>query len=226
MASQTAAAPTPGVTFTRTGKACVSTAVGDLSEPRRAVLVKHHHRPWYIPPSTLSSRTSPPHPHTPTPPHPSPLSLRVVQVIDDFAFFKSSIKPEWEDPANKEHGCLQLRKSLAPEQLDLYWQNMLLALIGATLDPADVIAGARVVDKGGKTGAMYRLELWLKISDVDKVNVLRERLEAVIADLDRPLPPRPQMSTSTVPVAGSHPLHRALVTMRSEEHTSELQSPQ
>lgn len=128
----------------------------------------------YIPFLTLLP-PPPPTPNSHTPHH-------LVQVIDDFAFFKAGVKPEWEDPTNKDHGCLQVRKALSPSQLDHYWQNLLLALIGESLDPADVIAGARVVDKGSKSGVMYRMELWLKVSEPDKVASLRERLEAVIAD--------------------------------------------
>ena len=67
-------------------------------------------------------------------------------------------------------------------QLDFYWQNLLLALIGETLDPSDLITGARVVDKGGKNTVMHRLEVWLKTNDQEKVQGVRERLDEALAE--------------------------------------------
>ena len=39
-----------------------------------------------------------------------------------------------------------------PEQLDIYWENLVLALIGETIDEGDEICGCRVVDKSAKKG--------------------------------------------------------------------------
>jgi Eukaryotic initiation factor 4E len=44
------------------------------------------------------------------------------------------------------------RKSFQPEQLDIYWENLVLALIGETIDEGDEICGCRVVDKSAKKG--------------------------------------------------------------------------
>lgn len=42
-----------------------------------------------------------------------------------------------------------------PEQLDIYWENLVLALIGETIDEGDEICGCRVVDKSAKKGSLY-----------------------------------------------------------------------
>ena len=43
-------------------------------------------------------------------------------------------------------------KSFQPDQLDIYWENLVLALIGETIDDADEVCGCRVVDKSTKKG--------------------------------------------------------------------------
>ena len=105
------------------------------------------------------------------------------QVIDELSIFKKGIKPEWEDKANRDGGCFFIRKALDPDQVDIYWQNTVLALIGEAIDDGDNIAGARIVDKGGKQNfAFYRFELWLKTADSSVVQKIKERFHKVIQD--------------------------------------------
>ena len=47
---------------------------------------------------------------------------------------------------------LTRRKPFSPDQLDTYWENLVLALIGETIDVGDEICGCRVVDKSSKKG--------------------------------------------------------------------------
>ena len=47
---------------------------------------------------------------------------------------------------------LLIRKSFQPDQLDVYWENLVLALIGETIDDGDDVCGCRVVDKSNKKG--------------------------------------------------------------------------
>ncbi|GMH77127.1 hypothetical protein TrRE_jg4455 [Triparma retinervis] len=103
------------------------------------------------------------------------------KVIDELSIFKKGIKPEWEDPQNRDGGCFYIRQALDPDQVDIYWQNTVLALIGETLDEKDSIAGARIVDKG-KNFALYRFELWLKTADEEVVNKIKERFHACIKE--------------------------------------------
>lgn len=44
------------------------------------------------------------------------------------------------------------RETFHPEQLDIYWENLVLALIGETIDEGDEICGCRVVDKSPRKG--------------------------------------------------------------------------
>ena len=44
------------------------------------------------------------------------------------------------------------RKPFQPEQLDVYWENLVLALLGETIDEGDEICGCRVVDKSARKG--------------------------------------------------------------------------
>lgn len=123
--------------------------------------------------------------------------------------FKEGVRPEWEDPANSKGGHfqfnLQLERSRNTKetmlgsaikeagtsnsswltQTDEYWNNIVLGMIGGTLDSDDFITGVRLVDKikpapkqGGKPVGHIRVEVWFRdISDTTKVNALRESLE-------------------------------------------------
>jgi hypothetical protein len=44
------------------------------------------------------------------------------------------------------------RKSFTPDQLDVYWENLVLSLLGETIDDGDEVCGCRVVDKSPKKG--------------------------------------------------------------------------
>jgi translation initiation factor 4E len=122
--------------------------------------------------------------------------------------FKDGIRPEWEDPVNSKGGHfqfnLQLERSRNTKetmlgsamkeaasnsswltQTDEYWNNIVLGLIGGSLDPEDFVTGVRLVDKikpppkqGGKPVGHIRVEVWFRdISDTHKVSALKESLE-------------------------------------------------
>lgn len=106
------------------------------------------------------------------------------RTIDAFSVFKKGIRPEWEDPANLKGGEFTCRKSMMPEQLDVYWENMVLGLIGETIDEGDEICGCRVADKSKKGTArtMFRLELWVRSPDQAVADRLRVRLCDALTD--------------------------------------------
>jgi translation initiation factor 4E len=54
----------------------------------------------------------------------------------DYMFFKKGIPPMWEDPQNCDGGrwVLNLEKRFHNTSLDVYWLNILLALIGEQFD--------------------------------------------------------------------------------------------
>eukprot|EP00588_Corethron_pennatum_P015505 CAMPEP_0194266504 /NCGR_PEP_ID=MMETSP0169-20130528/1383_1 /TAXON_ID=218684 /ORGANISM="Corethron pennatum, Strain L29A3" /LENGTH=192 /DNA_ID=CAMNT_0039007205 /DNA_START=99 /DNA_END=677 /DNA_ORIENTATION=+ len=100
------------------------------------------------------------------------------KVIEEYSIFKRGIDPQWEDPKNSTGGEFYCRRHMEPEQLNLYWQNIVLGVVGETLDgDENHINGVRVVDKG-KTYPMFRIELWIDTKDVG----VRDRLKARVVD--------------------------------------------
>ncbi len=122
-------------------------------------------------------------------------------------FFKDEIRPEWEDEANKKGGHFQFTLQLertrptgkeTPQlgnkepgsgwlaQTDEYWNNIVLGLIGGSLDPEDFVTGVRLVDKvkppprqGGRPVGHIRVEIWFRdANDNSKINALKEALES------------------------------------------------
>jgi len=101
-----------------------------------------------------------------------------VTQIDAIMLFKQGIRPEWEDPLNAKGGHLQvqLKPPLGGAQIDEYWNNVVLGMIGATIAPSDMITGIRLVDK--LKAGMLRIELWFtRYSDTDAVNALKKSIE-------------------------------------------------
>jgi len=66
----------------------------------------------------------------------------------DYSFFKEGIEPMWEDPRNVEGGRWLLnlqRQQRSCGELDKYWQEALMCLIGEIIEPnSDEICGAVV----------------------------------------------------------------------------------
>ena len=71
-------------------------------------------------------------------------------------------------------------RAVATLPQDEFWQNLVLGMIGETIDPADEICGARVVDKSTGTRQMYRLELWFKRKDQSMADDLLGRMNNVL----------------------------------------------
>jgi len=102
------------------------------------------------------------------------------RTVESFSLFKKNIKPEWEDPMNRTGGEWFCRKMFPMPQLDGFWQDLVLGMIGETIDPADDICGARVVDKSTNGRQMYRLELWMKKKDDGTAKELLERMNGAL----------------------------------------------
>ncbi|XP_045764739.1 eukaryotic translation initiation factor 4E1-like [Maniola jurtina] len=64
----------------------------------------------------------------------------------DYAVFKQGIRPMWEDDANKMGGrwLISLEKKQRNSDLDRFWLDVVLLLIGENFDHADEICGAVV----------------------------------------------------------------------------------
>lgn len=107
--------------------------------------------------------------------------------IDAFSLFKRGIRPEWEDPQNSKASEWSTTGPFDMD-VDILWENMVLALIGQVIEEGNEICGCRVVDKckrGKSTRPVYRLELWLK-PNIDKkiAEGIKVRLLEALADGD------------------------------------------
>ncbi|CAK0840225.1 unnamed protein product [Prorocentrum cordatum] len=69
--------------------------------------------------------------------------------------------------ANGGHFQFQLKPSIGGGQVDEYWNNLVLGMIGATIEPANMITGIRLVDKlsGPRAANVIRLEVWFSNYD-------------------------------------------------------------
>lgn len=119
--------------------------------------------------------------------------------------FKENVRPEWEDPANRKGGhfqfTLQLERSRSSAkesqstpkdlpnswlaQTDEFWNNLVLGLLGGTLDSDDFVTGIRLVDKvkipakqGARPVGHIRIEIWFRdASDSAKISALEHSIE-------------------------------------------------
>jgi hypothetical protein len=104
------------------------------------------------------------------------------RVIKAFAVFKKGIQPAWEDPANKNGSEFQCLKTFTPEVLDAFWENMVMGLIGETIDEGDEICGARIVNQTRKLKPTFKIELWLKTADDHLCSKIKTKLVDVLTD--------------------------------------------
>ena len=114
-------------------------------------------------------------------------------VVTAMMLFKDGVRPEWEDPANSEGGHFQFHwkpNGTAPAQLDEYWNNLVLAMIGDTIEgegefaPHPIVQGIRFVDKLSAPGkqAGVRIEVWFsKPVDARHLQRVRSRMEKAMS---------------------------------------------
>jgi len=120
-----------------------------------------------------------------------------LHVIDAIMIFRENIRPEWEDKMNQTggHFQFQLKPNIGGGQVDEYWNNLVLGMIGATVEPANMITGVRLVDKlsGPRAANVIRLEVWFtNFDDTAAVHTLRKNVEKCMATkLDGSMGPAP-----------------------------------
>lgn len=107
-------------------------------------------------------------------------------IVDALMLFRDGVSPQWEDPANAGGGHFQLplRAGLGSGQIDEYWNNLVLGVIGATIEPCDLITGVRLVDKlaGSRGAGALRLEVWFSaLHDQQAVQILQRNVERCLA---------------------------------------------
>lgn len=126
-----------------------------------------------------------------------------LHVIDAIMIFRENVRPEWEDKmnANGGHFQFQLKPNTGGGQIDEYWNNIVLGMIGATIEPANMITGLRLVDKlsGPRAANVIRLEVWFSnYDDTQSVNTLRKNIEKCMATrLDGSLGQAPRCETKS-----------------------------
>lgn len=111
------------------------------------------------------------------------------KTIEEYSLFKKGIEPEWGDPQNVIGGEWFCRQYFELDVLDLYWQNLVMGIVGETIEDGvdeektqeDHINGARVVDKS-RNFPMYRLEVWINTRDDKVKSRLKERLMECLTD--------------------------------------------
>ncbi|CAD2097598.1 eukaryotic translation initiation factor 4E, putative [Plasmodium vinckei] len=106
----------------------------------------------------------------------------IFRIVDALMIFRDNIQPMWEDPANAGGGHFEykiLPKDFPYSQIDEFWNNLVLAIIGCSLKHYDLITGIRLVDKLSTTRYGYiRIEIWYTtITDESVRNHLRKDLE-------------------------------------------------
>jgi translation initiation factor 4E len=72
-----------------------------------------------------------------------------MSTVEALMIFREGIKPEWEDHANAQGGHFQitLKAGANGGQVDEYWNNIVLGMIGNTMEAGSKITGVRLVDK-------------------------------------------------------------------------------
>jgi len=69
-------------------------------------------------------------------------------------------------------------------KLDDIWENLVLGVIGETIDINDNLTGIRIVDKSRQGYSMHGIEIWLKAKDENTNNEILHRLQEIIQDGD------------------------------------------
>merc|ERR1711964_571789 len=105
-----------------------------------------------------------------------------VHIVDALMIFREGIKPEWDDKANANggHFQFQLKNNLPSGQIDEYWNNLVFGVIGASIEPAHLITGLRLVDKlyVARGTPALRIEVWYSHADTNEVQSLRKTIES------------------------------------------------
>ena len=81
----------------------------------------------------------------------------------NYHFFRQGIKPQWEDPANKEGGRWMInitKEEDLKNSTDFVWEEVLMSLAGEYLDEDDMITGAVFSRRRG----LFRVAVWTRKS--------------------------------------------------------------
>jgi hypothetical protein len=107
------------------------------------------------------------------------------RTIEAFSVFKKGIKPEWEDPVNRNGAELSCRKGFGIGELSCHWENLVFGLIGEMIDIGDEICGCRVIDKSkkGHPKTLFKFEVWLRSGTCDYEKINKNMLD-ILGDVE------------------------------------------
>ncbi len=104
------------------------------------------------------------------------------KTLEAFGVFRGGVQPEWEDPINRRGGHWECRQRFPLDILDNIWYNVVLGLVGETMEAGHCITGARIVDKSKHRHAEYRLEVWTETTETSVNEDIRRRLESILGE--------------------------------------------
>ncbi len=135
---------------------------------------------------------------------PAPHEGELTQ-IDTLMLFREGIRPEWEDAANATGGHYQFMfkpASINAAQLDEYWNNIAIGIVGGAIHPHEMITGIRLLDKStvGRNSCV-RIEVWFRdFENTVGMNELKQSLEEVMSrhiDGSHGHPPKSELKAHT-----------------------------
>ena len=109
------------------------------------------------------------------------------KTVEEYSLFKKNIEPEWGDPENSKGGEWFCRQHFDADVLDLYWQNLVMAVVGESMDTdldgsgRSYVNGVRVLDKS-RGYPLYKFELWINSRDPQVKDKIRQKLMDLIVD--------------------------------------------
>ena len=79
------------------------------------------------------------------------------------------MKPEWEDPVNKNGGQLQINFRSTLQFLQKIWDKLVFSVVTGEFKDADMISGIRLLDKTKFSHeTSFRIEIWTKFNSTSE----------------------------------------------------------
>ena len=92
--------------------------------------------------------------------------------VTGMSMFQSQVKPEWEDPVNKNGGQFQINFKSNLPFLQTIWDKLVFSIVTGEFDGADMISGIRLLDKSAfGRESMFRIEIWTKFNSENQMMV-------------------------------------------------------
>eukprot|EP00930_Biecheleria_cincta_P064814 TRINITY_DN50483_c0_g1_i1.p1 TRINITY_DN50483_c0_g1~~TRINITY_DN50483_c0_g1_i1.p1 ORF type:complete len:250 (+),score=23.04 TRINITY_DN50483_c0_g1_i1:38-751(+) len=105
--------------------------------------------------------------------------------ISDLGIFRTHLQPEWEHHSG--HFQIDLQTDLSGALVDRLWGNMVNGLVFGLIEPADIISGARMIDRRTrksnrkpKKDNFVRIELWFRGDSPEARYTLKGSFEKVL----------------------------------------------